>query len=79
MLSDAVTASEEEQFTRIVDGILAVADLTTVTRKKIREGLESALGRDLSSQKVRSSYVSCTFCTGTLPFRLASDVASSTS
>jgi hypothetical protein len=38
----------------LIDGILATADLETVTRKKIRMGLETALGgRDLSDQKVR--------------------------
>jgi hypothetical protein len=50
----AVSASEEAAYKRIIDGLLAVADLNTVTRKKIREGLESALGRDLSAQKVRA-------------------------
>jgi upstream activation factor subunit UAF30 len=48
-----VTAEEEADFTRIIDGILSTADLETVTRKKIREGLETAIGRDLSEQKVR--------------------------
>jgi hypothetical protein len=56
-LGDTVTSSEEVEFTRIIDGLLAVADLNTVTRKKIREGLESALGRDLSSQKVSALHV----------------------
>ncbi|KAF9870638.1 swib mdm2 domain protein [Colletotrichum karsti] len=47
-----VSAEEEHQYTSIIDGILATADLTTVTRKKIRLGLEKALGgKDLNEQK----------------------------
>ncbi|KAK4124374.1 SWIB-domain-containing protein [Parathielavia appendiculata] len=38
-------------YTRIIDGILAVADLETVTRKKVRKGLEEAISKDLSNQK----------------------------
>ncbi|KAF6844612.1 swib mdm2 domain protein [Colletotrichum musicola] len=51
-MSLPLSAEEESQYTSIVDGILATADLTTVTRKKIRQGLEKALGgKDLSDQK----------------------------
>ncbi|KAI1205364.1 SWIB-domain-containing protein [Annulohypoxylon truncatum] len=47
-----LTAEEETRYTEIIDGILATADLETVTRKKIRMGLEAALGgKDLSDQK----------------------------
>ncbi|KAI1134042.1 SWIB-domain-containing protein [Hypoxylon sp. FL0543] len=47
-----LTAEEEGRYTEIIDGILATADLETVTRKKIRMGLEAALGgKDLSDQK----------------------------
>ncbi|KAI1370969.1 SWIB-domain-containing protein [Hypoxylon crocopeplum] len=47
-----LTAEEETRYTEIIDGILATADLETVTRKKIRMGLETALGgKDLSDQK----------------------------
>ncbi|KAI0880292.1 uncharacterized protein GGS22DRAFT_182389 [Annulohypoxylon maeteangense] len=47
-----LTAEEEIRYTEIIDGILATADLETVTRKKIRMGLETALGgKDLSDQK----------------------------
>ncbi|KAI0482699.1 hypothetical protein GGR56DRAFT_670550 [Xylariaceae sp. FL0804] len=47
-----LSAEEEHQYTQIIDGILAVADLETVTRKKIRMGLEGALGgKDLRDQK----------------------------
>lgn len=47
-----MTAEEKETYTRIIDGILATADLQTVTRKKIRQGLEEAIDKDLSEQKV---------------------------
>ncbi|KAF3055707.1 SWIB-domain-containing protein [Daldinia loculata] len=47
-----LTAEEETRYTEVIDGILATADLETVTRKKIRMGLEAALGgKDLSDQK----------------------------
>lgn len=49
----AVTKDEEVQYTSIIDSILATADLNTVTRKKIRAGLQMALGgKDLSDHKV---------------------------
>ncbi len=48
----AVTNEERVAYTRIIDGILASADLETVTRKKIRQGLEEAIDKDLSEQKV---------------------------
>lgn len=48
----AVTAEERETYTRIIDNILAKADLQTVSRKKIRQGLEEAIDKDLSDQKV---------------------------
>lgn len=47
-----MTAEEKETYTRIIDDILATADLQTVTRKKIRQGLEEAIDKDLSEQKV---------------------------
>jgi upstream activation factor subunit UAF30 len=50
-----VTAEEKSSYTRIIDGILSAADLQTVTRKKIRQGLEAAIDKDLSAQKVCSA------------------------
>lgn len=48
-----MSAEDETRYTAIIDAILATADLTTVTRKKIRMGLERALGgKDLREQKV---------------------------
>lgn len=42
------------QYTRIIDHILKTSDLATVSRKKVRKGLEQELGKDLSDQKVRA-------------------------
>ncbi|KAG7103431.1 Upstream activation factor subunit spp27 like protein [Verticillium longisporum] len=51
-MASPLSAGDEVQFTAIIDTILATADLTTITRKKIRAGLERALGgKDLSDQK----------------------------
>lgn len=49
----SVTDEEMRRYTQLVDAILATANLETVTRKKVRKGLEKALGgKDLSDQKV---------------------------
>ncbi|KAK3899895.1 upstream activation factor subunit spp27 [Staphylotrichum tortipilum] len=50
-MSAPLTDEEMGAYTRIIDGILASADLETVTRKKIRQGLEEAIDKDLSAQK----------------------------
>ncbi|KAK0648903.1 hypothetical protein B0T16DRAFT_122801 [Cercophora newfieldiana] len=50
-MSSPLTAEEKSNYTRIIDGILRAADLQTVTRKKIRQGLEAAIDKDLSGQK----------------------------
>ncbi|KAL2019328.1 hypothetical protein VTK56DRAFT_9708 [Thermocarpiscus australiensis] len=50
-MSAPLTDEEREEYTRIIDDILANADLQTVTRKNIRKGLEEAINRDLSDQK----------------------------
>ena len=50
-----VSPEEQKHYTSLIDGILATADLETVTRKSIRGALETALGgKDLSDQKVGS-------------------------
>lgn len=52
-----MSAEEVDQYTSIIDGILATADLATVSRKKVRQALERSLGgKDLSDQKVRSRH-----------------------
>ncbi|KAI1858499.1 uncharacterized protein JN550_012632 [Neoarthrinium moseri] len=51
-MSAPLSSEDEQRYTEIIDGILATANLETISRKKIREGLESALGgKDLSDQK----------------------------
>lgn len=51
----AVSDEERKRYTASIDAILATADLETISRKKIRQGLEAAEGRDLDDQKVRLS------------------------
>ncbi|KAL2114861.1 hypothetical protein VTJ04DRAFT_10524 [Mycothermus thermophilus] len=50
-MSAPLTDEERETYTRIIDDILSKSDLETVTRKKIRQGLEAAVDKDLSEQK----------------------------
>ncbi|KAK0391587.1 hypothetical protein NLU13_1087 [Sarocladium strictum] len=51
-MSLPLSSEERERYTGIIDAILATADLETITRKKIRQGLEKSLGgTDLSEQK----------------------------
>lgn len=47
-----VSDEERKRYTGHIDAILATADLETISRKKIRQGLEVAEGRDLDGQKV---------------------------
>ncbi|KAJ4148967.1 hypothetical protein NW754_000403 [Fusarium falciforme] len=51
-MSVPLTPDERERYTFIIDEILESADLETISRKKIRQGLQAALGgQDLSDQK----------------------------
>lgn len=51
--NDTVSPEERQRYTDIIDAILATANLETISRKKIRQGLETSLGgKDLSEQKV---------------------------
>ncbi|PQK16710.1 hypothetical protein BB8028_0006g10290 [Beauveria bassiana] len=51
-MSAPLSSEELRQYTAIIDGILATANLETISRKKIRQGLETSLGgKDLSEQK----------------------------
>ncbi|KAI1428095.1 DEK C terminal domain-containing protein [Xylaria sp. FL1777] len=51
-MTQPLTTEEEIRYTEIIDGILATADLETVTRKKIRSGLQAELGgKDLNEQR----------------------------
>lgn len=47
-----VSSEDVAQYTRIIDHILKTSDLATVSRKKVRKGLETEIGKDLSDQKV---------------------------
>ncbi|KAH8736194.1 SWIB/MDM2 domain-containing protein [Ilyonectria robusta] len=51
-MSTPLTSEERNRYTAIIDGILETADLETISRKKIRQGLEAELGgKDLTDQK----------------------------
>ncbi|MCJ1309967.1 hypothetical protein MMC25_003628 [Agyrium rufum] len=46
-----LTPDEKSSYVVIIDSILAASDLTTITRKRIQQGLERAVGHDLKAQK----------------------------
>ncbi|KAK7397650.1 hypothetical protein QQX98_012976 [Neonectria punicea] len=51
-MSTPLTPEERSRYTDIIDDILKSADLETISRKKIRQGLEAELGgKDLTDQK----------------------------
>ncbi|KAK2068991.1 hypothetical protein P8C59_003601 [Phyllachora maydis] len=50
-MSAPLTAEAQAAYTKIIDNILAEADLQTVTRKLIRQGLQDAVQKDLSAHK----------------------------
>ncbi|KAL7942739.1 SWIB/MDM2 domain-containing protein [Trichoderma barbatum] len=51
-MSLPLSSDENQRYTDIIDDILSTADLETISRKKVRQGLEAALGgKDLSEQK----------------------------
>ncbi|KAL1990497.1 hypothetical protein VTN49DRAFT_6336 [Thermomyces lanuginosus] len=47
----SLSPEERESYTKIIDSILAESDLQTVSEKRIRRGLQDAVGRDLTEQK----------------------------
>ena len=53
--ADLPLVSEETKasYIPIIDSILAASDLNTISEKRIRRGLETAVGHELTSQKVR--------------------------
>lgn len=44
-----------DKYTEIIDTILAESDLNTISEKRIRKGLQEAVGYDLTPQKVSQS------------------------
>jgi hypothetical protein len=50
---NTVEPAEQAQFSAIIDGILAYANLETISAKQVRKGLAEKLGVDLSDKKVR--------------------------
>jgi hypothetical protein len=52
----AVLPAERAQYSAIIDGILASADLQTISSKQIRKSLQAELQQDISEKKVGSQY-----------------------
>lgn len=51
-----VSSDDKKRYTALIDDILSTADLETISRKKVRQALEAALGgKDLSEQKASIS------------------------
>lgn len=48
----AVSSDAKAAYTVIIDDILAAADLTTISAKAIRKGLQAKVGEDLTPLKV---------------------------
>lgn len=48
----AVTPETREQYVQVIDSILGQSDLNTISEKRIRRGLQEAVGYDLTPQKV---------------------------
>ncbi|KAH8815470.1 SWIB/MDM2 domain-containing protein [Xylogone sp. PMI_703] len=47
----SLTPEETAQYSKIIDGILATADLNTISAKQIRKGLQAQLDHDIAEQK----------------------------
>lgn len=47
-----VSEETRERYTRVIDSILARSDLATISEKRIRKGLQDAVGYDLTPEKV---------------------------
>jgi upstream activation factor subunit UAF30 len=47
-----VTSELRDKYIDIIDDILAQSDLTTISEKRIRKGLQDAVGYDLTPMKV---------------------------
>lgn len=52
MTNCPVLPSEKARYSAIIDDIIAKGDLTTISAKQIRKGLQDAIEKDLSDQKV---------------------------
>ena len=51
----ALPPEVEASYAAIIDNILAVSDLNTISAKRIRKGLQERLDYDISHQKVHSN------------------------
>lgn len=49
---ETISPENEASYARIIDSILAASDLTTISAKRIRRGLQTALDHDIDPYKV---------------------------
>jgi hypothetical protein len=54
-----VSSEKRDEYSVIIDSILAKSDLNTVSEKRIRKGLQDVIGYDLTPQKVRITRSYC--------------------
>ena len=52
----SVSSEEQAKFTPIIDSILAASDLTIISEKRIRKGLQAAVEYDLTEKKVHDQF-----------------------
>jgi hypothetical protein len=50
---ETIPSDKEGLYARIIDSILAASDLTTISAKRIRKGLQTAVDHDIDPYKVR--------------------------
>jgi upstream activation factor subunit UAF30 len=51
-----VPSETRDHYVRIVDSILAASDLNTISAKRIRKGLQTAVDHDITPHKVSSNH-----------------------
>jgi upstream activation factor subunit UAF30 len=48
-----VTPERRAEYTKVIDDILQVSDLTVISAKQIRKGLAAAVDHDITESKVK--------------------------
>lgn len=54
-----VSEETRERYIRVIDSILAKSDLATISERRIRRGLQDAVGYDLTPEKVYYTWWPC--------------------
>lgn len=58
----AVSAEDLASFTKIIDSVLAVSDLQTISAKKIRKAIQATTDLDVASHKVGAKSATQMLC-----------------